>query len=388
MSTCYSPPHAIDRAKRLDDFREKTARLRSLLQQESVDCIVLSYSHNFAWLTGGARNFVNMAMSAGVASLAITATKVMLVTNSIEGHRLMHEEMDGLQCEIMMYEDPWYDQGKHAEVAKRELNVKCVVSDVANAQIEAALIKLRSELTPYEVEMYRALGLECGQVIEDVARQVKRGDSEWKLAGRISDQLWQRGITPVVILVAADERIDNIRHPLPTTKWVHNKAMLVLGGRRAGLIVSVTRLVYLVNHEGESIPDDLVERHNAVTYVDAVAMHYTRPGVKANELFGHLVHAYEKHGYPTEWQLHHQGGLTGYNSREWIASPTQIAASHAYSWNPSVTGTKSEDTVLLVASEGSIKREIISMTSTWPTITHQVEGESIERPAILRLVVQ
>jgi hypothetical protein len=55
-------------------------------------------------------------------------------------------------------------------------------------------------------------------------------------------------------------------------------------------------------------------------------------------------------GYPDEWRLHHQGGLTGYGSREVIATPSTnhvIAPGQAFAWNPSITGAKAEQTFVL-----------------------------------------
>jgi hypothetical protein len=46
----------------------------------------------------------------------------------------------------------------------------------------------------------------------------------------------------------------------------------------------------------------------------------------------------------------HQGGVTAYENREVQArldSTHQIAVGQAFAWNPSITGTKSEDTMLL-----------------------------------------
>jgi creatinase/prolidase-like protein len=50
------------------------------------------------------------------------------------------------------------------------------------------------------------------------------------------------------------------------------------------------------------------------------------------------------------WRLHHQGGTTGYGSREIIATPDThdpIVAGNAFAWNPSITGYKSEETFVL-----------------------------------------
>ena len=53
---------------------------------------------------------------------------------------------------------------------------------------------------------------------------------------------------------------------------------------------------------------------------------------------------------PPWWRLHHQGGPTGYASREVIATPhtaVPIEVGQAFAWNPSITGAKSEETFVL-----------------------------------------
>jgi Xaa-Pro aminopeptidase len=73
------------------------------------------------------------------------------------------------------------------------------------------------------------------------------------------------GIEPVVNLAAADGRIFDYRHPLPTNRSVDHYVLIVLGGRRNGLVASVSRLVYFGD-----IPEELQRRHRAVTEVDSV----------------------------------------------------------------------------------------------------------------------
>ncbi|GMF17103.1 unnamed protein product [Phytophthora fragariaefolia] len=360
------------------------------MQELGHDAVVLSLSANFAWVTSGARSYVFMATEGGVGSIYVDATRVAVLTNEIEGHRLVNEEMRGLESEVTLVQDPWHAQRSAVDMAKELAKSDNVAVDAADATLAARLAELRSTLTAYEMDVFRALGKDCGELIGEVARAVRTGMAEWEIASQLSAKMWERGITPVVMLVAADERVDNIRHPLPTKKCVKNKAMLVICGQRAGLITSTTRLVYITTTPNATIPEDLLHRHEAATYVDAVLMANTRTsGVKAGDMLKIAQDAYAQKGFDGEWNFHHQGGCAAYKSREWVANPSVgrvTGLNQAYAWNPSVAGTKSEDTVLCYANaQGEPVIEVITSSPDWPVIEHTIEDITIARPKILHL---
>jgi Xaa-Pro aminopeptidase len=153
--------------------------------------------------------------------------------------------------------------------------------------------------------------------------------------------------------------------------------MLVLGARRWGLIASLTRLVRF----GE--PDEaLRRRHAAVTAVDAALIQATRPGAIAGDIFQAGVAAYAEQGFPDEWTRHHQGGATGYAGRDYRATAhtnAVVQPLQAFAWNPTIAGTKSEDTIL--ATEGG--PEILTATRDLPTQWGEWEGARLARPDIL-----
>jgi len=187
--------------------------------------------------------------------------------------------------------------------------------------LETTLSLHRMTLSPYDIASYRILGSSCGAIVSEVCKSVQPNMTEWQVGALMSQKCIEQGIEVVVMLIAADERLENIRHPLPTMKKIKKKVMVVLCGRRGGLIASVTRIVYISNNPNESIPDDLRKRHNAVTYVDAIAMSLTKPGAISSGIFKAIQGAYKEKGFENEWKYHHQGGLAGYKSREWKASP-------------------------------------------------------------------
>ena len=82
--------------------------------------------------------------------------------------------------------------------------------------------------------------------------------------------------------------------------------------------------------------------------------------------------------------IDHQGGSGGYEPREFVATPTsteKVTVGQAYAWNPSITGAKSEDTILV----GSERNEVMTEISGWPMLSIDIDGQSIQRPAILEI---
>jgi antitoxin VapB len=89
-------------------------------------------------------------------------------------------------------------------------------------------------------------------------------------------------------------------------------------------------------------------------------------------------------GFPDEWRLHHQGGLAGYLPREIVATPEtqdEVSVGQVYACNPSIAGTKSEDTILV----GERDNKVLTVIPGWPTLSVEIEGQTIERPRILEV---
>lgn len=123
---------------------------------------------------------------------------------------------------------------------------------------------------------------------------------------------------------------------------------------------------------------------HAVAYIDAILMARTKPGVILSKIMGDAQTAYAQMGSPDEWHFHHQGGATGYEAREYIATPASkeiVANQQAFAWNPSIQGVKSEDTIIVSRYEP----ELITITNEWPLIEVEVEGMIFRRPDILEL---
>jgi Xaa-Pro aminopeptidase len=356
---------------RAEEIEIKRERVRRFLTAHGLDGILMTQQSAFSWYTGGGNGFVALASVEAAGSILAMQDRDVLITDNIEAPRLEAEEVGGFGFGMASF--PWHRPEERAKVLDK-LGAKNSATDV---ELGDAFRQLRYVLTGREIERYRQLGKDTGASLAEVCRNIRLGDSEFQIAGRLAESLLSKEITPIVLLVAADDRVRQFRHPIPTSRKVSRYAMVVVCARRGGLIVSVTRLVHFGN-----LSPDLRRRHDSVVRVDAAFLAHTRPGTRVRTVFEKVVATYRAEGFEDEWQHHHQGGGTGYEPRDFKGTPdcTEIVHAHqAYAWNPSLTGTKSEDTIL-VGAEGF---EVLSETPDWPMVAVEVEGQTIARPDML-----
>ena len=362
----------------IPEFQSKIFLLRDLLDKHDVDAVLLRRVSSFAWATCGASSYVNTATTEGAASLVITREHLYLATSNIEAPRLEQEEKlvdQGWEFQVSPWDTP-------QQALKNLTSGISLASDVpfpGSKDISTEIAHLRAHLTREEGERFCELGHLCAETMSAVAQIIHPGLNEYQLAALLGGQAQQRGIQPIVNLIATDERVYRFRHPLPTEKRLDKYAMLVLSGRRWGLVCSITRLV----HFGP-LPDDLRERIIATAQVNATLIANSRPGRKLSDVFIQGQQAYASVGFPDEWRQHHQGGVVGYEPREYLATPSSpdvIAQGQAMAWNPSIAGAKMEDTILV----GAQSNEILTYTQLWPEMHIQIPGQPNNIPCALAL---
>ncbi len=359
-----------------NEVQTKLARARALMAEHGLSALWLRTVNSVAWITGGVDVAVNHADTIGVASVVITPDSATVYTNAIEGPRLRGE--DGVEARgFALKASPW-----ESEQPPELGSAPGVDVPTAGAKDLSRAVKIvRSRLLPVEVERFRALGRACGAAMNAAIRRVRPGMTEWQLAGVLAEETYAQGVTPIVVLIATDERIFRYRHPLPTGKTLDKYAMLVLCGRREGLVCSITRLI----HFGP-LPDEIRRKMDACAQVDAAIIASSQPGASLDALFKTLQDAYARAGFADEWRLHHQGGTGGYAAREFIAVPGEtetLEPGMVCAWNPSITGVKSEDSILVPQVGGA--PEIVTAIEGWPTLPVTVNGRTIPRPSILEV---
>jgi Xaa-Pro aminopeptidase len=358
----------------------KHGRVAEVLAKHGLDGVLLSRRCNFNWYTCGARNYVGTADDVGNSTLLVTREGAAVLATNIEATRLAAEELSERGIETVSY--AYFDAADRARALEKAVGRRRVAADVPVPGIEAARLPpefnpLRWALTAGEIVRYRAVCQDAVAALETAARRAEPGQTEDDLAGLLAHEVRRRGCLPWVLLVAADERIDRHRHPLPAGNRVERRFMLVIGAERGGLVAACSRLV----HFGK-LPAELQARHRAVCTVDAALISATRPGARLGDVFAEAQAAYAHAGFPDEWRLHHQGGSIGYLPREVKAGPgetTAALAAQAFAWNPSITGTKSEDTILCT----TCGPQVLAAPTDWPRVRAEWKGFGIDRPAIL-----
>jgi Xaa-Pro dipeptidase len=348
----------------------KLDRLRALLRDRGYAAAAVSSRRNFAWLTAGGDNHVPQASENGFATLLVTATDATVLTAVNEAPRIRDEELSGLPLEVVAL--PW----EQPEALADEIRARTGGRVANDGDLEADLWPMRATLTPAEQERYRWLGSRTARAVTAVLAATRAGETEMVVGERLALGLAADGILAPVILVASDERILRYRHPIPKLKPIDTSVMLIACAELGGLMVAITRFAWL----GARPDAETMQRFAAVNRIHVAMRAATRPDRMLSDVFADGVAAYEAAGFGDEWRLHHQGGPIGYQGREAIATPTnqaRVRVGMAFAWNPSITGTKAEDT-FVVGSDGSY--EIVTCDPYWPSGPDGEPGVWISEP--------
>jgi hypothetical protein len=318
---------------------EAERKRRPALEAAGGAALIVSAPENVRWLLCGRGRPVDVG-SADYTIVLRDGAAVVLYAD-IERSRVAGEErLEELGYELVPF--PWHEEP--GAMVSRLAGAEAL----GDGQLELELAPHRQALGEEEVERYRSAGADAAAAFVEAIGVLRPELTELEAAGELARAARNRDLVARVNLVAGEERQPVHRHPLPTSAPLGRHALLAFTVERAGLHVSMTRIVSF-----GPPPERLAELVQASAEVDAAVISASQPGVTHGELFEVIAEVYERLGFPEEWRRHHQGGLTGYKGREVFAvpsEPTALPPFGAVAWNPSITGGgKSEDTVLVRA---------------------------------------
>jgi hypothetical protein len=349
-------------AARPAELASKLATMRSVLDSVGLGAMRLRGHDWFAWATGGASNSVLWTSELGVAELLVTRREVFALADAIDAGRLEREEVpDGVE----VVELPWADPDRRDGFVAGVVGDGTVASDAPAADedpLPESLAVARQRLGPEEHERYRILGRGTAEALTETLGSATPETTEREIAAAGADALLRRGIHPALVLVGGSRRLPLFRHPTPTAEPIGDRAMVVFCGRGHGLYANLTRSVYF------RVPTPQERRDMASVFeVESIAWNATRPGVTLGDVFASMVAAYDRLGFRGAELEHHQGGVTGYRSREVVATPGNrwtIQSGSAVAWNPSLPGIKVEDTALV--TPGGL--QLVTLDPEWPAV--------------------
>lgn len=354
---------------------DKLQQIRALLSERQAEGIIISRRDNYRWLTGNDNSVMRLSDN-GVGVLVITPDAVELIADSGDCRRLA-EEQNNLGARPIQI--PWYVTAEEYLAAR--VRQGTYLSDGGMAQtlnVQQELVALRMRLSETDLVNYRWLGMDCAELAEKICLEAQPGQTEKQIAVQVCNEAAAHGIHADCVLVGADERIDKYRHPVPTDKAAQERLMVVLGGERKGLNISLTRMVWFT-----PVPAAVEDRYGQLSWIFAKMQLGMKAGLSYRDYFARIKEWYAQAGYPDEWKLLHQGGPTGYACREFFVGPECAGVmqnQQAYAWNPSIMGTKCEETTVL--TEKGV--ETMTRTKIWPLKTVKTDGGTFTAADILR----
>ncbi len=201
--------------------RARRERLLELIDRRRLGAVLLRRCANFAWYTGGADSSVERANPLGVADVVVTPATELVLASTMSGPRMRAEQVPWAE----VIERPWHEaDAEDAGAILRQLGVDGPLgADVPIAgatDVGEQVAAHRRVLDPDAIDRLRGVGADATGAIDDAAAKVEPGVSEPDLAAELAAACRRRGLIATVLLVGADQRIEQFRHPIPSAKVV------------------------------------------------------------------------------------------------------------------------------------------------------------------------
>jgi antitoxin VapB len=355
------------------DLAGRLDGLAAVASDAGVGTLVLRDPATLAWLLE-ARVHVPLTLDTAcldaVVDLAGPAPELTIVTNAIEAPRLQDTELAGIPAQWAVV--PWWEGRDGRLPAGTDTGSDRPAGQTVD--VSGSVAALRRTLSPRQQSLLAGVSRDAAAAATRTALRLSPETSEYAAAGLFAAELMAGGMDPIVLMVGGGNRGGRHRHPLPTADAVGRRAMLVCCARRDGLVASVTRIVAF-----DPLTAEQEDAYRRLLAVEQAFLDASQPGTRLGDAFAAGATAYQRSGFDAdEWHRHHQGGLSGFQPREFPAhrgSDITLGEGMVVAWNPSAVGLKVEDTAI-VARGGP---ELLVHDPSWPSL--DVGGRT--RPDVL-----
>lgn len=360
-----------------DEQTVKLARIRDYLDKNGFSGMVLARQDNFNWVTSGGNNRVIVPSSEGFGVVVVTPSQVFMVSQVMDGARIMDEEMSQLKAEYIPLK--WHEESPVQKAVS--LAGDSPVSDIAVNGSTCCLrdiYNLHYPLTENEIKKLTALGKTSDEIITKVANEIKPGMVDYEVEAMLLYEFAKRNIQCDVLLIGTDDRIFKYRHPNPCGAKVKAYTFLAPAVRKDGLHCNITRSIYF----GDTLPEKIQKAYDTVCNIEANCMSRCVTGTKWSDILTEHKQLLRKFGYESDWEGHYPGGRTGYfvSQADLSLNPeNHIVNNEAYDWFITVTGAKVEE--LAVNHNGQFK--LLSNPGVWPSKDYTSNGLTVSLPQIM-----
>jgi Xaa-Pro dipeptidase len=357
------------------DIDAKHTRIITLLQEIQCEGLLLLEPDNVAWMTSGAASR-GVVDPSELPVLYFSPEGRWIISSNVDSQRLFDEELDGLGFQLKEW--PWHwgraqlladlVQGRAAAADQPLHNCKVIANQMRH---------LRRKLTSYEQACYRALGQIISHALEACCRTVTPGETEREIAGQLSHRLYHRGAQPLVINVAAENRLRVYRHCGFTASPVRTYCVMSVTARKYGLCATASRSVCFGQPDAQVRKD-----HDTACKVSATYVASSWPDAVPKQILTTGRRVYLVSGAEHEWLLCPQGHLTGRAPVELALTPQTddlFQTGWAVTWRGSAGSGLSCDTFLLT-EDGP---KTITATENWPLKRIRIQGAEFVRPDLL-----
>ena len=357
------------------DIEAKQARITALLQETAREGLILLEPENVAWFTSGgvARGILDPQE---MPAIFFSPEGRWVLSSNADSQRLFDEELDGLGFQLK----EWSCESSRSQLLQALCHGRSLACDLPLGEckiVENQMQHLRRRLTPYEQACIRAVGQILSHALEACCRTIAPGDTEREVAGQLSHRLLHRGAQPLLLSVAADDRLRNYRQCGYTPTPIRTYCVVSATARKYGVCATASRSVCFGPPE-----QHLRKDHDAACKVSATYVATSWPDAVPRQILLTGRRVYLVSGAEHEWLLSPQGYITGRAAVEMALTPATedlFQTGWAVTWRASAGAGLSCDT-FLVTEDGP---RAITATENWPLKKIRIQGAEFVRPDLL-----
>jgi Xaa-Pro dipeptidase len=364
-------------AERTADITAKQEKLAQLLREEAREGLLMLDPANFSWFTaGGAARGLTSPSDQPALFLQNSSYRWVICCN-VDTQRLFDEELDELGFQVKEW--PW--QEGSARLLTDLCQNRRLLCDVAFGECSNAserLQGLRRVLSAWDQARLHEIGRVLVHAVEATGRGLQQGDSELEIAGQLGHRLIHRGLEPVSIQVAADNRMRTYRRLGATAMSVQRNCIIHATARRYGLHVTTSRAVSF----GE--PDEQFRREmeTSCRWTGALILS-SMAGRTVADVISAGMPLLERGGFEHEWRLAPLGWVTGFMAQENLLLPDDtrqaVGMDWAMVWQGSVGAVSCADTIV-VTNDGP---QLATPPEYWPLKRIRFGDRSVDRADVL-----